>query len=329
MALLTRLQMVDKIENGEPVIFNGRIYYTVDSLPTQDEIDAVYAGATIAADLSVVTAAIGDVLDTLPPALDADGGFKVHVQNPSSSSSGLTDTQLRATPVPVSDGAGSLTVDGTVAVSNFPAAQPVTDNGGSLTVDGTVGVNNFPATQAVSAASLPLPTGASTSANQTTGNTSLASIDSKLPTALSGGALKVDVVGNTAGVGGLSMPAIATLFASAARNTNTDSADITNNGYKGIRLYFYITTLNSTNLYVRVDGKDANGHYTVGMYQTGNYSSNNTLNSITIYPGIVGTDVTTGNAKISGFLPKTFRVSVNGPSTGISNTWEMYYELLP
>lgn len=46
----------------------------------------------------------------------------------------------------VDDGAGSLTVDGTVAVSNFPATQPVsiassvavTDNGGSLTVDGSV-----------------------------------------------------------------------------------------------------------------------------------------------------------------------------------------------
>lgn len=43
----------------------------------------------------------------------------------------LTDTQLRATPVPVSgtvtvtDGSGPLTVDGSVAVTNFPATQPV------------------------------------------------------------------------------------------------------------------------------------------------------------------------------------------------------------
>lgn len=36
---------------------------------------------------------------------------------------------------PVSDGGGSLTIDGSVAVSNFPAVQPVSDNGGSLTVD--------------------------------------------------------------------------------------------------------------------------------------------------------------------------------------------------
>jgi hypothetical protein len=45
------------------------------------------------------------------------------------------------TPVPVTDNAGSLTVDGTVAVSNLPSVQPVSDNGGSLTVDGTVGIS--------------------------------------------------------------------------------------------------------------------------------------------------------------------------------------------
>lgn len=61
---------------------------------------------------------------------------------------GLTDAELRATPVPVvtqepisvDDNGGSLTVDGAVSVSNFPAVQPVSDNGGSLTVDGTVAV---------------------------------------------------------------------------------------------------------------------------------------------------------------------------------------------
>lgn len=43
-------------------------------------------------------------------------------------------------PVVVTDGAGPLTVDGVVAVSNFPAVQPVSDNGGSLTVDGAVAI---------------------------------------------------------------------------------------------------------------------------------------------------------------------------------------------
>jgi hypothetical protein len=45
-------------------------------------------------------------------------------------------------PISVDDNGGSLTVDGTVAVSNFPAVQPVNDNGGSLTVDGAVDVTD-------------------------------------------------------------------------------------------------------------------------------------------------------------------------------------------
>lgn len=67
-------------------------------------------------------------------------------------------------PMPVELSAGSMTVDGTVSVANFPAAQPVTDNGGTLSVDdgggsltvdgavsvsGTVGVGNWPAAQPV------------------------------------------------------------------------------------------------------------------------------------------------------------------------------------
>jgi hypothetical protein len=107
--------------------------------------------------------------------------------------------------VPVTDNGGSLTVDGTVAISGSVAvtgpltdaqlratAVPVSDGGGSLTVDGTVAVSNFPATQPVSAVSLPLPTGAATSALQTTGNTSLSNIDGKLPAALVGARLDIN-----------------------------------------------------------------------------------------------------------------------------------------
>jgi hypothetical protein len=36
---------------------------------------------------------------------------------------------------PITDNGGSLTVDGSISVSNFPAVQPVSDNAGSLTVD--------------------------------------------------------------------------------------------------------------------------------------------------------------------------------------------------
>lgn len=47
----------------------------------------------------------------------------------------LTDAELRATPVPVS---------GTVTANAGTGPFPVSDNGGSLTIDGTVSVNNFP-----------------------------------------------------------------------------------------------------------------------------------------------------------------------------------------
>lgn len=63
---------------------------------------------------------------------------------------------------------------------------PISDGGSSITVDGSVSVSNFPAIQPISAASLPLPTGASTSALQTAGNASLTSIDGKLPTLING-----------------------------------------------------------------------------------------------------------------------------------------------
>lgn len=48
---------------------------------------------------------------------------------------------------PVTDNGGSLTIDGTVAISN--ASFPVTDNGGSLTVDGTVAVSAISGTVTV------------------------------------------------------------------------------------------------------------------------------------------------------------------------------------
>lgn len=94
----------------------------------------------------------------------SDGGTTwAPVEDPAGGGAGLTE------PVTVDDGGGSLTVDGTVAVSNFPATQPVSgtvdigtmptvtvsepvsidDNGGSITVDGSVSVGNFPATYPV------------------------------------------------------------------------------------------------------------------------------------------------------------------------------------
>lgn len=97
---------------------------------------------------------------------------------------GLTDTQLRATSVPVS---GPLTdtqlraAAVPVSGSFFPATQPVS---GTVAVTQSTSpwvVDGSATTQPISAAALPLPTGASTSANQTSQQSSLTSIDGKTP----------------------------------------------------------------------------------------------------------------------------------------------------
>lgn len=116
------------------------------------------SGDTGEALLAVRKDVAGTLVDTdgdyTPLQVDANGALRV--TSTGAAGGGLTDGELRATPVPVSgtvsvsepvsvdDNGGSLTVDGSVSVSNFPAVQPVSDNGGSLTVDGAVSVSNHP-----------------------------------------------------------------------------------------------------------------------------------------------------------------------------------------
>jgi hypothetical protein len=135
-----------------------------------------------------------DGVETLLTSIDNKLTAPISVTGP------LTDTQLRATPVPVT---GSFSITGVATSANQTNGSQKTqivDGSGNvisstanalnvnvssattLTISGSVSVNNFPATQAISAVSLPLPTGAATSALQTTGNSSLSSIDSKLTT---------------------------------------------------------------------------------------------------------------------------------------------------
>ena len=117
---------------------------------------------------------------------------------------GTSTNPLRTDPTgtttqPVSDGGGSLTVDGSlttvatvttitnvVHVDDNAGTLSIDDGAGSITVDGTF----WQATQPISASALPLPSGAATAANQSTANTSLSSIDGKI-TAVNTGAVVI------------------------------------------------------------------------------------------------------------------------------------------
>ena len=323
---LTRLQMEDIIAAGGTVLWRGERITNPADLPTQDELD--YYALTVPADNSGIIDAVNAVEDDLearlPAALDADGGLKVHVQNSSGGSSGLTDTQLRATPVPVSGTVAVSNPQSSVSVSNFPATQPVS---------GTVAVSNLPATQPVSAASLPLPTGASTAANQTTQNTSLASIDAKLPAALgSGSGLKVDLVGNTAGVGGLSMGSIVTLQSNASVTPNTEvlSSEISAGSYRGIRIRLQRTSATATSFVCRVYPKMPDGTYEgSARWQSGDLGSGNTgMIEVVIHPEIAVELTTTTKNKWSNFLPSAFKIAIFAGSA-VAQTVYLDYQLLP
>jgi hypothetical protein len=100
-----------------------------------------------------------------PVRIDPTGATTQPVSGP------LTDTQLRATAVPVS---GTVTASGPLTdtqlrASAVPVSGPLTDTQLRATA------------VSVSAAALPLPSGAATSALQTTGNTSVGNIDTKIP----------------------------------------------------------------------------------------------------------------------------------------------------
>lgn len=132
-------------------------------------------------------------------------------------------------PVPVSDAGGSLTVDGTVAVSNFPstqtvngtvelgattlaalenttvtvsnfpAVQPVSDNGSSLTVDGTVELGS---TTLAALESITVQNGAGVSAvNIQDGGNSI-TVDGSVTATVSGSVEITNDVGNPIPVNG-------------------------------------------------------------------------------------------------------------------------------
>jgi len=115
------------------------VNYRWNPLTLAYEVETVTAGGT-GSDVNVTNPTLAVTSSQLPGALGGSGGLKVEVI--ASTGGGLTDTQLRASPVPVADGGGSLTVDGTVAVSGSVAVTgPLTDTqlrATAVPVSGTV-----------------------------------------------------------------------------------------------------------------------------------------------------------------------------------------------
>ena len=153
-------QLVDS--NGDPVSVGGGTQYAEDTAS---------AGAEQVTMAGVVRKDTGASLvdtdgDRTELQVDSTGNLRVNVAAGGTSGTQYTEADTDATitgtavmwedasdtlravsaakPLPVGDAGGSLTVDGSVSVSNFPAVQPVSDNGGSLTVDGTVSIGNSP-----------------------------------------------------------------------------------------------------------------------------------------------------------------------------------------
>jgi hypothetical protein len=97
-----------------------------------------------------------------------------------------------ATSLPINDAGGSITVDGTVAVSG---TVPVSDNGGSLTVDGTVAATQSGTWNITNiSGSVSLPAGAATATNQATAIASLATL---------AGAIKAEDAAHSSGDAGI------------------------------------------------------------------------------------------------------------------------------
>lgn len=168
--------------------------------------------------------ALGKTAGGVPMHILVDEDGTVHTTG-AGGSGGLTDTELRASPVPVTQ-TGSATSakqdTGNTSLASIDTKAP------SL-VSGRVPVDPSGVTSPVSAASLPLPTGAATSASQTTGNNSLSSIDVKLP-ALVSSRVPVDPSGVTSPVSAASLP-LPTGAATAAKQpalgtAGTPSTDV-------------------------------------------------------------------------------------------------------
>jgi hypothetical protein len=132
-----------------------------DNLTTQSSTPA-----TVPASTQIATDEVSSVHYQKVKLVDGTADSATGIPGDATNGLDVDVTRVQGT-VNVADGGGSLTVDGTVSVGNFPATQPVSgtvtiqdggnsitvdDGAGSLTVDGTVAVSSVSGTVAVSGA---------------------------------------------------------------------------------------------------------------------------------------------------------------------------------
>lgn len=145
------------------------LHYAVEQIGTW--VVDLPAGAATSANQATVIGRLDGIEGLLSGVLTVDTGL----------TQPLTNAELRANPIAITDDGGSITVDGTfwqatqpVSFGSLPTGSNVIGSiantefavtqSGTWTVSGTF----FPDTQPISAAALPLPAGAATSANQST-----------------------------------------------------------------------------------------------------------------------------------------------------------------
>ncbi len=238
---------------------------TWKTVNTNDRLPVAIAGSVTIGSATPTTGnlLVGRDADGLARAINVDATGKIVISNPSTggSSGGLTDTQLRATPVPVSVSGVATAANQTTG--NTSLASIDTKLGGTLTVSTggltdtqlrasaiSTTVSNFPATQAVSATALPLPTGAATSTAQTATNTLLTSLDGKVSTKTINSVVAINTTTALTGTGAGSTNVTVASGGTAvqvASNPTTQFATLQNsNASTGTLYYGYSSSVTAT-----------------------------------------------------------------------------------
>lgn len=213
--VVSSVEIEIKNDTGNPIPVSGTFFQTTQ--PVSAASLPLPSGASTAANQATANTSLSSIDSKLTSPLAVTGP--------------LTDTQLRASRVPV-DGSGvTQPISGSVSVSNFPATQPVSGTVTANAGTGTFTVDGSGHTQPISASSLPLPTGAATSANQSTEITALGTINTTLgsPMQQSGGSVTANAGSGTFAVSAASLPlpsGAATEATLALIKAKTDNLDV-------------------------------------------------------------------------------------------------------